>query len=555
MAKPRGRPQLSMQAAAFHDDAAGIPQNHWCRRFYEHVFLKFDDGDFADLYHEGGRYPISPRLLACISILQYMFKASDRQAVENTIMRRDWRIALGLTPDYDGFDASVLCNFRKRLIAGNRADELFRTVLAVVHELGLFKKVCKVRVDATALLADVAVLSRCDMIKEAMRVVLRELSRMRPKIRRRAAFKRLVELYGEEVWLGGAEGGDEKLTTLALDAQLLLRLCGPYPVEGKETLERILEENFTFSDDGTPTPKPADELPQDHIASPHDPDAEVGKNRDRIWTGDKAHFVETTGTGKPGFIVDVLHTGPRVPDNTITGEILQRLRFGFPQVDTVLADSGYASAHNSLEAQSLGYELISPPRVNNTRGIFPATDFTVDFANRVAYCPAGHASRSWFVGERLRIKFSRKECAACPLRSRCTTSATEPRTLNLSPNYEQLVKDRERASRPGFAAQYAERAGVEATISQLVRDCGLRRSRYRSRPKRHLHALLAATALNVRRLLACLGSPDTPVGGVFRAFSGFAQGFLSAARTARGGVAGRFWALRRFPGAAAPSGC
>lgn len=554
MAKPRGRPQLSMQAAAYHDDAAGIPEDHWCRRFYQYVFLKFDDADFADLYHEGGRYPISPRLLACIVILQYMFKVSDRQAVENTIMRRDWRIALGLTPDYEGFDASVLCNFRKRLLANGKAQQLFRTVLAVVYELGLFKKVCKVRVDATALLADVAVLSRCDMIKEAMRIVLRELSQMRPKIRRRAEFKRLYELHGEEVWLGRDEGGDERLTTLALDAQLLLRLCGPYPVEGKETLERILDENFTFSADGTPTPKPVDELPPDHIASPHDPDAEVGKNRDKIWTGDKVHFVETTGTGEPGFVVDVLHTGPRVPDNTITGEILQRLRFILPHIFTVLADSGYASAHNSLEAQSLGYDLISPPRVNNTRGIFPATEFTLDFANRVAYCPEGHASRSWFVGKRLRIKFSRKVCAACPVRSQCTTSATEPRNLTLSPDYEQLVKDRERAARLGFAELYAQRAGVEATISQLVRDFGLRRSRYRSSPKRHLHALLAATALNVRRLLACLASPDTPLRGVGRAFLVFAQGCVSAVRAACGARAGRFRAFRRLPAAATPSG-
>ena len=92
MAKPRSRPQLSLHTAHLYDDAAGIPDHHWSRLFFEHVYCAFDDDDFADLYEEGGRYPVSPRLLACISLLQYLRRASDREAVDNSLMRRDWRI-------------------------------------------------------------------------------------------------------------------------------------------------------------------------------------------------------------------------------------------------------------------------------------------------------------------------------------------------------------------------------------------------------------------------------------------------------------------------------
>jgi len=519
MAKPGSNCQISMQAAQFHDDAAGIPENHWCRLFFEHVFLRFDDAQFTDLYREGGRYPISPRMLACISILQFMQPVSDRQAVENTIMRRDWRIALGLTPDYDGFDPSVLCNFRKRLLAHGKAAELFQTVLQRVQALGLLKGTRKVRVDATILLADVAVLSRCDMISEAMRIVLRELPYMRPKIRRRAEYRSLHERYGEEIWLGRSEGGDERLKRLAVDAKRVLRLCGPYPVKGRETLERILEENFTFSDADEPTPKPPDALPPGHIATPHEPDAEIGKQRDKLWTGDKVHVVETTHSGEPGFLLDVIHTGPRAEDSTMLESILQRLKFIAPQVTTVLADSGYASAANSGLAGALGYDLISPPRVNNSKGIIPASAFELDFRRRKARCPEGHESSSWFVGRRLKIKFPRAVCAACPRRSECTTSPSEPRTLTLSPHSQQLMADRKRAARADFGALYSQRAGIEATISHLVRDCGLRRSRYRGSPKRALHAWLSATALNVRRLLRCLASDDAPWKGAFSVFS------------------------------------
>jgi len=82
--------------------------------------------------------------------------------------------------------------------------------------------------------------------------------------------------------------------------------------------------------------------------------------------------------------------------------------------------------------------------------------------------------------------------------------------LTLSPHYEQLQKDRARALTPEFKELYAQRAGIEATISELVHRCGLRRSRYRTKPKRELHALLSVAALNMRRLLRAPAAENEP---------------------------------------------
>ena len=112
-------------------------------------------------------------------------------------------------------------------------------------------------------------------------------------------------------------------------------------------------------------------------------------------------------------------------------------------------------------------------------------------------------------GRELAVCFRKQDCAACPLRAECTTSK-RGRRLGVSKDYEQLLLDRQRADQPEFAQLYRSRAAVEATISQLVHRCGMRRSRYRTAPKRALHAVLAATALNVRRLLRCLGGSDVP---------------------------------------------
>jgi transposase len=346
MGKPKSRSQLSLVAAGMVDDWGGIPADHWSYQFYEHVLLAFDDASFAELYAPGGRQPVSPRLLCGVMVLQYMYRVSDRVAVDNTIMRRDWRIALGLEPGYQGFHPTVLCYFRRRLLEHGRERVVFDTVWQRVRELGLVRQHSKVRVDATQLIADVAVLNRGDMLREALRVVVCDLGAARPKLWRRREFLALHQRYGVESWLGGSPAAGAALCDLARDGQLLLQLCGPYEIKGRATLAQMLAENFVFDGEG-PRARPLAELPPDHLATPHEPDVEVGKEGDQLWLGDKVHVVETTAGGEPGFLSDLVVTGPRVPDNRLLPELAQRVVFNTPALDTLLADSGYAAAGNS----------------------------------------------------------------------------------------------------------------------------------------------------------------------------------------------------------------
>jgi transposase len=54
---------------------------------------------------------------------------SDRQAAEAVRPRIDWKYALGLELEDDGFEFSVLCEFRARLIEGHAEDLLFEAML------------------------------------------------------------------------------------------------------------------------------------------------------------------------------------------------------------------------------------------------------------------------------------------------------------------------------------------------------------------------------------------------------------------------------------------
>ena len=530
MAKPPSNAQLRLDSAHVYDDAEGIPEDDWCRLFFEHVYCAFDDADFADMYHTLGRPPISPSQLACITILQSMYKVSDREAVKASIRWRDWRIALAIGLDYKGFDSTVLVRFRQRLLRNGREHELFQKVLGQIEKLGLLKERRKLRVDATNLVANVAYLSRGDLIQEAMRVVVASLAKRYPKLLKGEPFCELHERYGEEIWVGLGGSGEQRLRRLGRDGFAVLELCEEREVSGRATLEQILREHFIRQEgDDDPKVRPEKQLDKDRIVTPHEPDVRVGKKRKKSWIGDKVHIVETADKGRTNFITEVLVTAPRVDDSTMIEPIVERVRSGPIAGATLLADGGYSSAENTkVAAAEEGIDLVSPPRPDTSKTKVPASEFEFDFEHEVARCPEGHTSTYWKQDEhQINIRFAAATCRSCPRWGECTSSKCG-RSLGISKDYEQLVLDRARAKTAAFAELYKARSGVEGTFSELIHRCGLRRSRYRGAAMRELHAIFCATGLNVRRLLRCLARGEEEEEGLLAFFWWLLRGCRAA---------------------------
>ena len=79
----------------------------------------FTDEDFADLFPKEGQPAEAAWRLALITVLQFLEHLSDRQAADAVRGRIDWKYLLGLELTDAGFDASVLSEFRSRLVAGH----------------------------------------------------------------------------------------------------------------------------------------------------------------------------------------------------------------------------------------------------------------------------------------------------------------------------------------------------------------------------------------------------------------------------------------------------
>jgi transposase len=63
-----------------------------------------------------------------------------------------------------------------------------------------------------------------------------------------------------------------------------------------------------------------------------------------------------------------------------------------------------------------------------------------------------------------------------------------------------MERARQRGNTDEFKQIYAQRAGVEGTISQSVRRLDLRHCRYRGTAKSHLQHVVTAAAMNILRL-------------------------------------------------------
>jgi transposase len=104
---------------------AAFPKSPLCLRLADELGTIFRDQDFADLFPLQGHPAEAPFRLALVTVLQFLEGLSDRAAADAVRSRMDWKYLLCLELDAAGFDYSLLCEFRARLLANSAEDRLF----------------------------------------------------------------------------------------------------------------------------------------------------------------------------------------------------------------------------------------------------------------------------------------------------------------------------------------------------------------------------------------------------------------------------------------------
>jgi transposase len=534
------------------DDTARIARAAF-RRGNPYLLLRdrlgamFADAGFADLYPALGQPAYAPWRLALVTLMQFREGLSDRQAAEAVRARIDWKYLLGLGLDDPGFDHTVLCEFRGRLLEHAATERLLERVLDAARENGLLKARGRQRTDGTHVLAAIRVLNRLELAGETLRAALNAVAAVAPDWLRGVASPDWHERYDrrvEDARLPGAGpkrdayaaqvGADGFRLLDALDEAGAPPGAATLPVVG--LLRRVWARHFerveTGPGDGVSGGarlRPVQNLGSgDRVETPYDADARFRTKRGTNWTGYMVHLTESCDEGKPRLLLHAETTPANVADAVRLSPIHDALVAKGLVPSEHLVDAAYISAELLVAARERhDIDLVGPARPDPSwqsrdGAAFGAGDFVVDWDRRVARCPEGKESTGWAVCGKtaggsgyVRTNFRASDCRVCPSRARCTRSRDPHQgrvlTLLARREYEALAAARARESTGEGRRLYALRQGVESTMSQAVRACGLRQARYRGLAKTGLQNLATAAAINLDRIAAWFaGRPLAP---------------------------------------------
>ena len=543
------RPQSvgpSVPDGTAHIAQAAFPRGNPYMLLRDRLGTVFDDAGFADLYPALGQPAYAPWRLALVTLMQFREGLSDRQAAEAVRSRIDWKYLLALELTDAGFDHSILCEFRGRLLQHEAGERLLGRLLDAARGLGVLKARGRHRTDSTHVLAVVRTLNRLELVGETLRAALNAIATTAPewlsgvappdwheRYDRRVEDARLPEAAAKREAYAVQVGTDGYLLLDALDrpstpAELpLLPTVAVLRRVWARHFERIELDagghggascgvHFRPSHAIGPSSQP-----EDRIESSYDPDARFCARSGREWVGYMAHLTESCDDGAPRLVVHTDTTDASVHEATRVAPIHAALSAKSLAPAQHLADTAYMSA-DLLTAARVQYDidLIGPQHAgrswqDRTEGAFDTADFAVDWEEQVARCPEGKQSVGWAIYRNskrprrsafVQVRFHPADCRACPSRTRCTRSATRGRYLNLYPRreHEALVAARARESTVEYRKLYAQRQGIEGTMSQGVRGFGMRRARYRSLVKTRLQHIATAAAINLDRLAAWL---------------------------------------------------
>jgi len=295
----------------------------------------YTNPEFAHLFPHSGQPAETPAQLALITIMQFAEGLSDSQAADAVRARIDGKYALALELTDPGFDASVLSDFRTRLLLGRAEALLFETMLALFRAQGDLNLRGRQRTDSTHVLAAIHVLNRLEGIGETLRQALNALATVAPvwlrswvppvwfdRYARRGQDYRLPESKADRDALAaeiGTDGLHLLTSSSAEDAPAGLR-----HLPAVQILRQVWVQQFYAPDSiGQVHWRTADDLPPapQLISTPYAPDARYSKKRATEWTGYKVHLTEAYDDDTPNLITDVTTTAATTTDSETLPQI------------------------------------------------------------------------------------------------------------------------------------------------------------------------------------------------------------------------------------------
>jgi transposase len=459
-----------------------VPKDNMLRQINDLVDFSFIFDELKDKYcHDNGRNAKDPIMLFKYLLLKVIHKVSDVDIVERSKYDMSFKYFLGMTPEEEVIDPSLLTVFRKKRLQDiNFLDLLINKTVQIAIEKGIVKSGAII-VDSTHTDSRFNQKSPKEVIQE------------RAKQLRKAVY---------EVDENMKENLPAKSSSNELEAEI--KYCEEL-VDRVEEATHIKEfprikEKLNYLKEGI-----EDQL--DNLPLSADPDAKVGhKSTETSFFGYKTHLAMTKER--------IISAGTITPGNRSDGKqlrtLIEKSKAAGINVNMVIGDTAYSGTKNILYANRHRIKLVSklhPVITQGTRKKEDEFDFNKDAGMYV--CKAGHlATRKQIdtrknsnLNTRIKYFFDIKKCKVCPFKEGCYQEGAKSKTYSVTlKSHEQEDQARFQNSEE-FRENAKERYKIEAKNSELKHRHGYNVSSTAGLIGMELQGAMTIFAVNIKRIL------------------------------------------------------
>jgi transposase len=472
-----------------------VPQNHLLRQIDETVNFSFIYDMLAERYSpDRGRPAEDPVFMFKICLLEYLYDLSDVQVVEHIPLNLAYKWFLGLNiEDIDIPDDTTISYFRVKRVGLKKFEEIFHRLLDQCIEEGLISPNRRAIIDATHIIADVAIPTWLTLVRQAFDRVIKELYTVEKS--KAIHFQQKFDHLWEEL---KGKTRDEKLPHVLDLAQELFEVSQEYLEINENEFSALSSLKKVISD--------RNDKAKDRMISIVDPEARTGHKSDmRKIQGYKDHIMIDE---ESEIITAVKVTPANAEDGDQLMDLVNQFQENHGSLPSELsADKGYWSGKNLryLHKNRITGHISVMKTKQHTQGLYAPEDFTFDQAKMTVTCPNGISTTSY--KEKIRngekggydFRFTKTQCKGCPLREKCTNSKSV-RFVYINNYYFDLERGRQHYKTDEYKEASKNRWLIERRHADKVRNHSLRRSRFRGLERTSIHSLLSTIACNVKRM-------------------------------------------------------
>ena len=162
--------QMSLYSTLYNK----IPENHILKKIYSVVDFSFINNLLEDSYCKNfGRPAKEPELMCKLLFLQHLYNLSDERVIEDTGLNLAYMYFVGINPEEELPDKSLLSKFRKQRLEETTLDEIITEIVRQCVEKGIIKCTSS-NVDATHIEANTIKKTPERLMKHLARKIIKE---------------------------------------------------------------------------------------------------------------------------------------------------------------------------------------------------------------------------------------------------------------------------------------------------------------------------------------------------------------------------------------------